>query len=104
MDVPVTGKKPLIARLRKQTTIQIMALFGLSFLFFFRILPIYGLQLAFKELLPGQSIQTSPWVGLKHFENFFYSGDFGKVMYNTLTLSLARIILGFRYPLFSPFC
>jgi putative aldouronate transport system permease protein len=76
-----------------------MALIGLSFLIFFRIVPIYGLQLAFKELLPGFTIQRSPWVGLKHFNNFFMSGDFALVMRNTITLSLAHLIIGFPIPI-----
>jgi putative aldouronate transport system permease protein len=76
-----------------------MALIGLAFLVFFRIVPIYGLQLAFKELLPGFTIQRSPWVGLKHFNNFFLSGDFALVMRNTITLSLAHLIIGFPIPI-----
>jgi putative aldouronate transport system permease protein len=85
--------------LKKQTSLQIMVLFGLAFLIFFRIVPIYGLQLAFKELLPGFTIQRSPWVGLKHFNNFFMSGDFALVMRNTITLSLAHLIVGFPIPI-----
>jgi putative aldouronate transport system permease protein len=89
----------LLGTLRKQASLQIMALIGLAFLVFFRIVPIYGLQLAFKELLPGFTIQRSPWVGLKHFNNFFMSGDFALVMRNTITLSLAHLIVGFPIPI-----
>jgi putative aldouronate transport system permease protein len=89
----------LLSTLRKQASLQIMALIGLAFLIFFRIVPIYGLQLAFKELLPGFTIQRSPWVGLKHFSNFFMSGDFALVMRNTITLSLAHLIVGFPVPI-----
>jgi putative aldouronate transport system permease protein len=76
-----------------------MAWFGLAFLIFFRIVPIYGLQLAFKELLPGLTIQKSPWVGLKHFENFFLSGDFQAIMLNTISLSFTKIVCGFPIPI-----
>jgi putative aldouronate transport system permease protein len=89
----------LLGTLRKQASLQIMALIGLAFLVFFRIVPIYGLQLAFKELLPGFTIQRSPWVGLKHFNNFFMSGDFALVMRNTITLSLAHLAIGFPIPI-----
>jgi putative aldouronate transport system permease protein len=89
----------LLGTLRKQAGLQIMALTGLAFLIFFRIVPIYGLQLAFKELLPGFTIQRSPWVGLRHFNNFFMSGDFALVMRNTVTLSLAHLIVGFPVPI-----
>jgi putative aldouronate transport system permease protein len=93
------SQKSFIRTLKKQTSLQIMALIGLAFIVFFRIVPIYGLQLAFKELLPGFTIQRSPWVGLKHFRNLFLSGDFGSVMNNTITLSLAHLIIGFPIPI-----
>ncbi|GHV69084.1 sugar ABC transporter permease [Spirochaetia bacterium] len=91
--------KKLVLIFRKQGSLQMMALIGLAFIVFFRIVPIYGLQLAFKELLPGFTIQKSPWVGLKHFRNFFLSGDFGMVMRNTITLSLAHLAIGFPLPI-----
>ncbi|MFV0399025.1 MAG: ABC transporter permease [Oscillospiraceae bacterium] len=91
-------KSPFLGRLKKQTSLQLMVWFGLAFIIVFRIFPIYGMQLAFKELLPGMSIAQSPWVGLKHFENFFYSGAFTQVMANTITLSLAKILIGFPIP------
>jgi putative aldouronate transport system permease protein len=77
-----------------------MVWFGLAFLILFRLVPIYGMQLAFKELLPGMGIGQSPWVGLKHFEDFFYSGDLASVLGNTVTLSLAKILVGFPIPIF----
>jgi putative aldouronate transport system permease protein len=92
------GGGRFLASLKKQTSIQVMVLVGISFIVFFRLFPIYGLQLAFKELLPGFTIQRSPWVGLKHFRNFFFSGDFSQVMYNTIVLSLANIVIGFPVP------
>ena len=76
-----------------------MAWFGLAFILFFRIVPIYGLQLAFKELYPGFTIQRAPWVGLKHFEDLFLSGAFANVMRHTLTLSFAHILIGFPMPI-----
>ncbi|MDR0655132.1 MAG: ABC transporter permease subunit [Treponema sp.] len=92
-------KHTLLNALAKQTSLQVMAIIGLAFLIFFRIVPIYGLQLAFKELLPGFTIQRSPWVGLKHFRAFFLSGDFSMVMRNTITLSLAHLVIGFPVPI-----
>lgn len=76
-----------------------MVLFGLVFVFIFRFLPAYGLQLAFKELIPGRSIGDSPWVGLKHFQDFFSSGYAGIVFYNTFVLSFLRILFGFPLPI-----
>lgn len=75
-----------------------MVLIGMVFIFTFRLFPIYGLQLAFKELLPGMGISAARWVGLKHFEDFFLSGAAKQVLSNTLILSFAKILIGFPIP------
>lgn len=92
-------KNQLWNKLKKQRALQLMVWFGLLFLIVFRILPISGMQLAFKELLPGLTIADSPWVKFKHFENFFYSGAFSQVMKNTITLSFGKILFGFPIPI-----
>ncbi|MCL2057885.1 MAG: ABC transporter permease subunit [Oscillospiraceae bacterium] len=104
MDTAIQGKviekkKPLVVRLRKQISLQIMVLFGLAFIVVFRFLPIYGLQLAFKELLPGRGIWEARWVGMKHFNDFFFSGNAAKVLFNTLALSGLKISIGFPMPI-----
>lgn len=83
----------------RQISYQVMVWIGLAFIVFFRFIPIYGIQLAWKELLPGKSIWESPWVGWKHFINFFGYGNFAMVMTNTLVLSFAKIIFGFPMPI-----
>ena len=84
---------------KRQISFQIMVWVGLAFIIFFRFVPIYGIQLAWKELLPGRSIWESPWVGWRHFKNFFGYGNFATVMTNTLVLSFAKILFGFPMPI-----
>lgn len=88
----------LRVRLRKQLGVQLMVLTGMAFIIVFRFFPIYGIQLAFKELIPGRGISEARFVGLKHFEDFFLSGNAKRVLGNTLILSLSKIILGFPVP------
>ena len=38
----------------------------LALLVIFKYLPIYGVQIAFRDYLPGRSIAESPWVGWKY--------------------------------------
>lgn len=97
--VPKSKATHFMKEIRQQGSFQIMALIGIAFIVVFRIFPIFGMQLAFKELLPGMSISQAPWVGLKHFEDFFYSGAFNSVMKNTIILSLAKILIGFPVPI-----
>lgn len=84
---------------KKQLGLQVMVLIGMGFIVFFHFVPIYGIQLAFKELLPGKGIWESPWVGLKHFRDFINSGYFGQVMGNTITLSLLKLLFAFPAPI-----
>ncbi len=85
--------------IKRQLPYLVMVWIGLAFVIFFRFVPIYGIQLAWKELIPGMSIAESPWVGWKHFHQFFAYGSFATIMTNTLVLSFAKIIFGFPAPI-----
>lgn len=61
--------------------------------------PMYGLQIAFKDFVPSLGITGSKWVGFKHFISFFKSEYFGRVISNTLGISLYSIIVGFPVPI-----
>jgi len=82
-----------------QLTLTMMVLPGIAMLVVFRFFPIYGLQLAFKDLVPRLGIWGSPSVGLTHFKDFFSSPDFVQVMLNTLVISLMKILVGFPIPI-----
>lgn len=61
--------------------------------------PMYGIIIAFKNFTPGRGILGSKWVGLKHFQDFFSSYYFGRLLRNTLTISLSSILFGFPAPI-----
>ena len=66
--------------------------------FVFRYVPIYGIQLAFKDFVPARGITGSPWVGLKNFERFFRSYQSFTMIKNTLVLNLYQLAAGFPVP------
>lgn len=61
--------------------------------------PMYGVVIAFKDFNPMKGIMGSNWVGMKHFIDFFGSPDFGKLLFNTLNISLNNLIWGFPMPI-----
>ena len=61
--------------------------------------PMYGAIIAFKNFSPVKGILGSDWVGIAHFKSFFTSPDFGKLMFNTLNISLNTLIWGFPAPI-----
>ena len=68
-------------------------------LFVFNYIPIYGIQMAFKDFRIIDGIWGSPWVGLKHFVTFFKGLYFFRIMRNTLVISFLRIIFGVPAPI-----
>lgn len=88
-------KKPLWKRLLKQKELQIMVIPGIILLIIFKYLPFYGLIIAFKDFDIVKGIWASPWVGLKHFNEFLTSPYFSQVIINTLCISILKIIFTF---------
>ena len=65
----------------------------------FAYVPMYGLQLAFRNFSPVLGLTGGDWVGLKYFEQFFTSPLFGQIMTNTITISLWTLVTGFFAPI-----
>jgi putative aldouronate transport system permease protein len=87
-------EKPL-----KYLPLYLMLLPGIIYYLVFRYGPIYGVVIAFKDFRVLDGIMASPWVGFKHFEALFSSPYFGRIMKNTLTISLLKLIVGFPPPI-----
>lgn len=70
-----------------------------AFLYFlvFCYVPIYGVQIAFKDFVATKGFTGSPWATpiWKHFATFFSSVYFWDILRNTVTLSLYYIIASF---------
>lgn len=65
----------------------------------FNYVPMYGIQLAFKDYRVADGIWGSAWVGFKHFRTFFESYQFKNLLWNTLSLSFYSLIAGFPMPI-----
>ncbi len=72
---------------------------GMILTFIFSYIPIYGVQIAFRNFNPRLGFLDSQWVGMKHFMRFFNSPYFFLVIKNTLILSLYSLIAGFFIPI-----
>ncbi len=70
----------------------IMLIPGLLWVFVFKIIPMFGLVMAFQRFNPGKGIFGSPWVGLKNFEYMFQLNDSKTIFINTLTIAVFKII------------
>ncbi len=69
------------------------------YFFIFNYLPLYGIQIAFKDYKAVNGIAGSAWVGLKHFKNFFNAYYFKRLLANTLLLNIYYLLWSFPIPI-----
>lgn len=61
---------------------------AMIYLLLFNYIPMYGVQIAFKDFSNKAGILGSPWVGLEHFIKFIKYPNFGLLMKNTFILGI----------------
>lgn len=76
-----------------------MLLLPMLYIIIFKYVPIYGVQMAFRDFNIFKGMQGSPWVGLKYFRQFFSSSEFAKLIGNTLTISIYGLLAGLVFPI-----
>ncbi len=79
--------------------LYLMALPMIAFYLLFHYQPMYGATIAFKDFIPKLRIDGSPWVGLKHFEAFFTDVYAGRIITNTIVLSMEQLLFSFPAPI-----
>lgn len=85
--------------IRRNWSLYLMIVPGILFYLIFMYGPLYGALIAFKDYSPGLGFLESPWVGLKHFKDFFASSECFRLIYNTLKINLAALCFGFPAPI-----
>lgn len=79
--------------------LYVLILPALIYLIVFNYLPMYGIQIAFKNYKVVRGIAGSDWVGFKHFETFFNSYYCGRLISNTLVLNVLNLLFQFPIPI-----
>ncbi|GIP35377.1 sugar ABC transporter permease [Paenibacillus sp. J2TS4] len=69
------------------------------YFFIFDYIPMYGVQIAFKNFIAAKGIWASDWIGFVHFKRFFDSYYFWRLIWNTLGISLYQLAIAFPIPL-----
>ncbi|WP_339323998.1 ABC transporter permease subunit [Paenibacillus sp. FSL W8-0194] len=96
---PAGRRNLLLKKLLSQKYLQVMALLGVAWMIIFNYIPMYGIIIAFKQYVITRPISEAPWVGLEHFKAFFEDEDLPRVIWNTLGISLIKLIVGFPLPI-----
>jgi len=77
----------------------LMAVPVVVYFLLFAYKPMYGLIIAFENYRPNLGFTRSPFVGLRHFFNFFNDVYFFRLIRNTISLSFFSILFGFPAPI-----
>ena len=70
----------------------IMLVPGLLWVMVYKIIPMFGVVMAFQRFNPGKGILGSAWVGLKNFEYMLQLNDSKTIFINTFTIAVLKII------------
>ena len=93
-----TGRK-VLEQIRRNWLLYLFLLPSVAYIIIFNYVPMYGIQMAFRNFKPAKGIWGSQWVGLLHFQRFFESYHFSELLRNTISLSLYQVIASFPMPI-----
>jgi putative aldouronate transport system permease protein len=80
--------------------LYLLILPALVYLVIFNYLPMYGVQIAFRNYKAVEGITGSAWAGLGHFRTFFQAHYSSRLIVNTFLLNLYSLLFGFPIPIF----
>ena len=83
----------------KHKYLYLMLVPAIVYYIIFCYVPMYGVTIAFKDFNPMKGIMRSSWVGFETFQKLFSMEKFYSVFWNTIRISLIRLIFGFPFPI-----
>ncbi|MBE5040674.1 ABC transporter permease [Ructibacterium gallinarum] len=96
-------KHGLTARLKRDLRINkelyLILLVPLIWYVIFKYIPMYGTLMSFQNYNMRLGISGSEWVGLENYRRFFSDPYFSRDIWNTISLSLKGIVVGFPIPI-----
>ncbi len=95
---PLTWKR-FLKGLERGKYVYMMLLPVMAWYIIFCYVPMYGVIIAFRDYIPGQSFSSGEWVGFKYFISFFESPFFLRTIKNTVLLNLWDLAFGFPAPI-----
>jgi putative aldouronate transport system permease protein len=99
LSIQLAKKPNIINTFMRDHQLWLMILPAIIVIFIFNYMPMYGIQLAFREFDFTKGLTGGAWRGLHYFSQFIHSYMFADLMKNTILISLATIVLGFPAPI-----
>jgi putative aldouronate transport system permease protein len=98
-SIPSQKKKTIFNTFKRDYQLWLLILPAIVCVIIFNYIPMYGIQLAFREYDFTAGLTGGEWVGLKYFEQFINSHMFTDLLKNTVVISLTTILIGFPAPI-----
>lgn len=95
----VACKKSLKKRIVDNWQLYAMLLIPVVLTVIYKYIPMYGIQIAFRDYKASSGMWGSEWVGLEWFERFFTSPNCFRMIKNTILLSLYSLLWSFPIPI-----
>ena len=95
MDSMKSNFNQKISQIKKDRQLYIILTPFILFFLIFAYKPMIGLVIAFKDYNVFKGIGASPWVGLQNFTDFLSSPYFGRLLRNTILISVYGLIFSF---------
>lgn len=92
-------KSMLAKKLRQYWPLYILALPAIILMIVYKYMPMGGLYLAFTDFSAGMKMENADWVGTYQFQKIFSNPEFLQVLWNTIYLSILKLVFGFPAPI-----
>jgi len=89
----------VLRSVRRDYQLWIMVIPAVIVILIFNYIPMYGVQLAFRDFNFAKGLTGGKWVGLKYFNQYFNSPMFFTTIKNTFVIAATSIVFGFPAPI-----
>lgn len=93
------GSRTIFSTFKRDYQLWMMVFPAIAVIFVFNYIPMYGIQLAFRDFDFSKGLTGGEWRGLFYFKQFIESFLFTDLMTNTFLISFTAIIIGFPAPI-----
>ena len=96
---PARPGKTLGQRIADNWQLYLLLLVPVILTFVYKYIPMYGIQIAFRDFKASRGYTGSEWVGWYWFRRFFSAPTFGRMIKNTVLISLYSLLWSFPVPI-----
>ena len=100
--VPAVSARPgrnLGQRILDNWQLYVLLLVPVVLTVVYKYIPMYGIQIAFRDFKASRGYMGSEWVGWYWFQRFFSAPTFSRMIVNTVLISLFSLLWSFPIPI-----